>query len=229
MDAQRLVWCLLRNLLPWVYHENLGWSYIKEQESDQAWVYRELLGWLWAERNSYPHLYMDEREEWTYLDLKQAKATLYDYRYGNGLSLEEPTPSKRKHSLNGGAIKGTGNYNRWKKVTLQALPSDNYRFAGWLQDSSGTGENFEFEATQDVFLASKFAPKLSAGASTAELTQSIKTFLEDRTDLSEKDKSIALAELLMTGISETAEISFAEGGTFTLPIEYPQMLPLSSR
>ena len=59
---------------PWVYHENLGWSYIKEQASDQAWVYRELLGWLWAERNSFPHLYMDERAEWTYLDLKQARS-----------------------------------------------------------------------------------------------------------------------------------------------------------
>ena len=82
---------------PWVYHENLGWSYIKEQESDQAWVYRELLGWLWAERNSFPHLYMDEREEWTYLDLKQARATLYDYRYGEWFELGKPIPSRRKH------------------------------------------------------------------------------------------------------------------------------------
>ena len=74
---------------PWVYHENLGWSYIKEQESDQAWVYRELLGWLWAERNSFPHLYMDEREEWTYLDLKQPRTTLYDYRYGEWFDPEK--------------------------------------------------------------------------------------------------------------------------------------------
>ena len=205
---------------PWVYHENLGWSYIKEQASDQAWVYRELLGWLWAERNSFPHLYMDEREEWTYLDLKQAKATLYDYRFGEWFELGKTYSIEAEaFPLNGGTIQGTGNYHRWEKVILQASPSDNYTFAGWLQDSSGTGENFEFEATQDVFLASKFAPKLNTGASAAELTQSIKIFLDDRSDLSEKDKSIALAELLMTGISETAEISFAEGGTFTLPIE----------
>jgi len=205
---------------PWVYHENLGWSYIKEQASDQAWVYRELLGWLWAERNSFPHLYMDEREEWTYLDLKQAKATLYDYRFGEWFELGKTYSIEAEaFPLNGGTIQGTGNYHRWEKVILQASPSDNYTFAGWLQDSSGTGENFEFEATQDVFLASKFAPKLNTGASAAELTQSIKNFLDDRADLSEKDKSIALAELLITGISETAGISFAEGGTFTLPIE----------
>ncbi len=205
---------------PWVYHENLGWSYIKEQESDQAWVYRELLGWLWAERNSFPHLYMDEREEWTYLDLKQARATLYDYRYGEWFELGQTYSIEAEaFPLNGGTIQGTGNYHRWEKVILQASPADNYTFAGWLQDSSGTGENFEFEATQDVFLASKFAPKLNTAASAAELTQSINTFLDDSSDLSEKDKSIALAELLITGISETAGISFAEGGTFTLPIE----------
>ena len=204
---------------PWVYHENLGWSYIKEQESDQAWVYRELLGWLWAERNSFPHLYMDEREEWTYLDLRQARATLYDYRYGEWFELGKTYSIEAEaFPLNGGTIQGTGKYHRWEKVILQASPADNYTFAGWLQDSSGTGANFEFEATQDVFLASKFAPKLNTGASAAELTQSIKTFLDDRSDLSEKDKSIALAELLITGISETAGISFAEDGT-SIPIE----------
>jgi uncharacterized repeat protein (TIGR02543 family) len=205
---------------PWVYHANLGWSYIKEQESNQAWVYRELLGWLWAERNSFPHLYMDEREEWTYLDLRQARATLYDYRYGEWFELGKTYSIEAEaFPLNGGTIQGTGIYHRWEKVILQASPADNYTFAGWLQDSSGTGANFEFEATQDVFLASKFAPKLNTGASAAELTQSIKTFLDDRSDLSEKDKSIVLAELLITGISETAGISFAEDGTFTLPIE----------
>lgn len=205
---------------PWVYHENLGWSYIKEQESDQAWVYRELLGWLWAERNSFPHLYMDERTEWTYLDLKQPRTTLYDYRYGEWFDPEKTYSIEAEaFPINGGTIKGTRIYHRWEKVILQALPADNYTFAGWLQDSSGTGANFEFEATQDVLLASKFAPKLNTGASAAELTQSIKNFLDDRADLSEKDKSIALAELLITGISETAGISFAEGGTFTLPIE----------
>ena len=99
---------------PWVYHENLGWSYIKEQESDQAWVYRELLGWLWAERNSFPHLYMDEREEWTYLDLKQARATLYDYRYGEWFELGKTYSIEAEaFPLNGGTIHGN-----WKLSPL---------------------------------------------------------------------------------------------------------------
>ena len=33
---------------PWIYHENLGWTYISQTKSDHAWIFRKHLGWGWT-------------------------------------------------------------------------------------------------------------------------------------------------------------------------------------
>ena len=208
------------NSYPWIYHENLGWIFVKEESPDQAWLYREKLGWVWTEANSFPHFYMNDREEWSFVDRTSHQALLYDYRYGEWFELDRIySIDAEAFPITGGTILGTGNYQRWEKVRLQASPQDNYVFDGWLEDDSGTNEIFEFEVSQDVLLAAKFAPKINTDLSIEQLAKSLIRFLDDRPDLTEKQKQTATAELLTLGISSTAEISVKDGATYTLPID----------
>lgn len=190
---------------PWVYHENLGWSYIKQNSSKYTWIYRENLGWIWTGPDSFPHCYMNEREEWTFLDRSRYRATLYDYRYEEWFELDKIYTIQTEHFPRaGGKILGQGKYKRWAPVIIQAVPSANYRFDGWVGGADGLAESFEFEAVSDVFLGAEFFPVLPTTSTGEKLAPAIGKFIEDRNDLTTEEKSQAFMELLTTGVSFTA-------------------------
>jgi hypothetical protein len=204
---------------PWVYHQNLGWTYFMEEEKEKAWLYKDHLGWVWTDSESFPYLYMDERNQWTFLDVNKVKTTLYDYKYAEWFELGKAySIHAEAFPISGGTVLGTGDFYRWEKVQLQAKPNDHYVFGGWLEDNSSTSDNFEFEATQDVLVAAKFIPKINTLQTSAQLVESIVDFLNDRIDLTEEQKELAFAELISSGISKAANLSIVNQAQSSIDI-----------
>ena len=73
---------------PWVYHVNLGWVHVTEDESNGAWLYRETLGWLWTNPNLFPYLFRNTNSNWLYLDTTFGPTRYYDYSVSNWVSIE---------------------------------------------------------------------------------------------------------------------------------------------
>ena len=61
----------------------------------------------------------------------------------------------------GGAVSGAGTYNHFENVTLTATVSNGYDFIGWYRgnDQVATSLEYSFEATEDVTLEARFAPR----------------------------------------------------------------------
>lgn len=55
------------NHFPWVYHEQLGWTYVIDfAENTGGWTWDEQLGWLWTGNHLYPWLYQHSDNRWLY-------------------------------------------------------------------------------------------------------------------------------------------------------------------
>ena len=60
----------------WLYHTTLGWLHIpnpQQNESESIWVWIDKLdAWCWTGNQMYPHVYHDQLNAWTWIDLNQS-------------------------------------------------------------------------------------------------------------------------------------------------------------
>lgn len=193
---------------PWVYHSRLGWIFVTENSEMGAWFHRENLGWIWTNPNVFPALFMSDREQWVYLDMEQARTTLYDYLNREWFELDRPyailggaVPG------NGGDIAGLGYYYRWQTVRMEARASNNFNFAGWGGDLKGMDAVQEFQAFRDMKVEASFMPLPAPGASAKEVVSGAVMVLEKMDNLTETEKKTSIAELLIFGESKTSGLS----------------------
>ena len=191
--------------LPWLYHSNLGWVYLSQESENSVWLFTERLGWLWTSPQIFPSLYMGDREEWTYLNRDALVPTLYDFAH------EEWFELNKKYILSasalpghGGWVSGVGEFYRWGRTTLSAVPSNNYLFVGWGGDLSGDRLSMEIEMVKDMSVEAIFEPVISSNAGPAKKIENAVKVLESMDHLSTEQKKQALIEFLLKGESETA-------------------------
>jgi hypothetical protein len=156
--------------LPWLYHSNLGWVYLSQESEDSVWLFNERLGWLWTSPQLFPSLYIGDREEWTYLNRDAPVPTLYDFAH------EEWFELNKKYILSaialpghGGWVSGVGEFYRWERTTLSAVPSNNYLFVDWGGDLSGDRLSMEIEMVKDMSVEALFEPVISSNANPGDL------------------------------------------------------------
>ena len=196
---------------PWIYHENLGWSYIEQNSSDELWMHREHLGWAWTNPDTFPHLWRsgyDENDTRTWLFLKRnARGTFYDFNQSEWFNLNQPySVSASITPKTGGSISGTGNYYRWQRASLEALPAENYKFLSWAGDHNSTETKLELEIRSDLSLRASFVAESPASLSTEDRMQQFEEILSIRDDLTPLQKEKAILEYLFYGNSPTAGI-----------------------
>ena len=214
---------------PWIFHENLGWTYISQTQSDNTWIFRDHLGWGWtsapdwwfeqnstiyqqaAQTPSFPYIYRHGYDEndtkvWTFLNPASSQTILYDFQENDWFALDQPVDINGSIvPQHGGTVSGYGQYHRWEKVTLSVEPTDNYNFLYWgnNEDQSTT---YEFFATKSRNMHASFSPKLSGGKFPQNADQLFAEILSVRNDLDDIEKSRALFEFLFTGKSPTAGV-----------------------
>ena len=218
------------NHFPWIYHENLGWAFVKQDQADNTWLYRENLGWAWTTANDwwvdhnqsantdlssyspFPFLYRfgyDENDTkvWTYLSPNYPQATLYDFDMDEWFKLDQP------YQINVSAVPtvagnatGTGKYHHWEKVSLLASPNNNYNFLNWSNDLNG-GLKTQFFANSNLDIQASFLPVTLPNQTNDNIAEQYKEMLSYREDLTELQKEQALLELLLFGKSQTAGIN----------------------
>ena len=197
---------------PWVYHENMGWIYVSEKSKEGAWFSHRRLGWVWTNPKVFPSLYMNDREEWTYLDRRSNSSTFYDYQYNEWFEADKPyIISGSAIPAIGGSVSGFGEYYRWEKVTLQAYAKDPYKFTGWTSDLNDVESNMvEFEATRNVNSDATFIPALSPISKPDQVVSGALDVLNRMENLSENDRKKSLIEFLSSGKSKTSGLSIVD-------------------
>jgi hypothetical protein len=60
----------------WLYHTTLGWLHIpssQQNDLETMWVWiHKLDSWCWTGNEMYPHIYHDQLNTWTWIDLNQS-------------------------------------------------------------------------------------------------------------------------------------------------------------
>lgn len=68
----------------WIYHESLGWLFVKAESDGNFWIFDASLGWLWTGKNfqdeeGYLMMYSTENANWLYVSPKIGDTAYYDY------------------------------------------------------------------------------------------------------------------------------------------------------
>ena len=197
---------------PWVYHQNLGWIYVSENSGNGAWFNHKRLGWIWTNSKVFPSLYINKRTEWAFLDKTKNSPILYDYRYREWFEADRPyTISTSAMPASGGTVSGNGQYYRWDRVVLQAVPSGAYKFSDWGGDLQGMeSASIEFEATRNINADALFIPNITPDSSPGEFISGAMNALEQIEGLSADDRKKSVIELLSTGKSKTSGLSIVD-------------------
>jgi len=217
------------NQYPWVYHKNLGWTFVAQSHSHNTWLFREHMGWAWTtapewwlenERPSsvskshsptFPYLFRYGHDEndtkaWTYINPHLTETTLYDFDHAKWFELDRPYDIHVTVIPEGsGTASGTGQYHHWSKVPLFAAPNPNYNFLYWSVDQIPSPEA-QFFATSDRSIQASFMPIIQPNQSGSSIAEQYKELLSYREDLTELEKEKAYFELLFYGNSPTAGI-----------------------
>lgn len=193
---------------PWVYHQNLGWIYVSEKDPGGTWFHFERLGWIWTNKDTFPSLYLHDRQEWTYLDLTRSQPTLYDYRGKTWFQANRPYFIQGNLiPANGGSVTGYGEYYRWETATLLVSPADGYDFSGWGGDFSGTSKKAVLEVLGDATIDAAFVPVITPNSDPGKIVSESFDLIKRRKDLTPEQQERSMAELLIRGKSETSGIS----------------------
>jgi len=69
----------------WLFHEKLGWIFMKKQGDESIWVWiQKLEQWLWTAKEHYPYLYSENSANWYWVNLNQSDFTrLVLYNFGS--------------------------------------------------------------------------------------------------------------------------------------------------
>ena len=192
---------------PWVYHENLGWIYVSEKTIDGAWFFRERLGWIWTSPEIFPALFQYEKSQWTYLDTSNPMTILFDYDRMEWFFLDRDYEiTGLSNPATGGYVKGLGIYERGQTARIEAVPTSGYLFVEWKGDLVENTPMLNIQVFQDFKLEAVFKPILSSNASPEEAIGNAIEAIDSIEGLSPELKQKALAELLLTGQSSTADI-----------------------
>ncbi len=180
--------------------------YVVQKSGEDTWFYQERLGWVWTNRHVFPHMYLFNRAQWTFLDRSKWQTTLFDYSYMEWFELNR----KYKISISlqpavGGTVSGDGEYYRWEPVRIEATPQSGYSFNGWAGDLSGNDSVLEFEAVRDFNLRAGFIPAFLS-LPTGQAIDSIQQLVDSLDNLSPEEKKEAMVELLLKGESSKAGI-----------------------
>ncbi len=73
----------------WIYHQEIGWSYVIEDGSKGVWLWTEEFGWQWTEDGVWPYLYRFESSTWLYF-LKNFNGQPIYYDYSESRYLAPP-------------------------------------------------------------------------------------------------------------------------------------------
>jgi len=193
---------------PWIYHQNLGWLYVYSQSAQGTWLYSQRLGWTWTMPDHFPYLYLFDEGFWTFLDVKLANTTLYDFQEEEWFEANAPIDVTVEVSPQiGGSVYGAGQYYRWDKVRLEAIAADGYNFAGWLGDFTTMEKVIEFDAIDDRRVEASFIRVMSDNVSPQQVISDVQTVLDKMNHLNNAEKERSLAELLIYGTSSTSGLS----------------------
>ena len=193
---------------PWVYHKNLGWIYVSEKENGGTWFHFERFGWIWTNKDTFPSLYLQNRGEWTYLDVSGSETTLYDYR--NKTWFQANRPCVIQGSLipaDGGTVTGYGEYYRWETATLTASPAEGYNFSGWGGDFRGTSTKAVLEVLGDATIDAAFVPVITPNSDPGKIVSESFDLIKSMKNLTPGQQKRSMAELLIRGKSDTSGIS----------------------
>ena len=71
---------------PWIHHDELGWLYVSEVggEDNATWMWSTDLGWFWTGDEYYPHVYLQEFEDWSFVGQKFPNEGKF-FNYSTGL------------------------------------------------------------------------------------------------------------------------------------------------
>ena len=73
----------------WIYHQEIGWSYVIEDGNKGVWLWTEEFGWQWTEGGVWPYLYRFESSTWLYF-LKNFNGQPIYYDYSESRYLAPP-------------------------------------------------------------------------------------------------------------------------------------------
>jgi len=197
-------------IYPWIYHQNLGWTFVNVETERGAWLYHQKLGWMWTQPGVFPHIYIYKVLQWSYLNTDTAKTTLYDYEHKEWFEADKTIEITGIVNFGTGEISGLGSYYRWDKVTLEANPASDYNFAGWSGDINSMDSVVELEAIRDINVQASFLAIPTESSSSAEVLQNIENVLNKMDHLSEAEKQKSIAELLIYGTSPTSGLSIVK-------------------
>ncbi len=68
----------------WIYHQDLGWLYVKGTSEDSIWLWNNDWGWLWTSAETFPYIHSHREQSWLYFLSKDASGIPMFYHYGLG-------------------------------------------------------------------------------------------------------------------------------------------------
>ena len=67
----------------WIYHLDLDWCFASPTSNGGVWLWTKTRGWLWATKQTWPHIYINQTSSWFYLVRSQSGPTMiFDYAEG---------------------------------------------------------------------------------------------------------------------------------------------------
>ena len=67
----------------WIYHIQLGWLYVEEDEHGGLWMWMPEEKWIWTKQEVWPFLWSEESANWLYPVSTHGILNLYDYQVGS--------------------------------------------------------------------------------------------------------------------------------------------------
>ena len=66
--------------IAWIYHAQLGWSYVVSDQNDGIWIWQHGHGWMWSQNGVWPFLYSHRKGNWLYFTKSVGgRPIFYDY------------------------------------------------------------------------------------------------------------------------------------------------------
>ena len=66
----------------WIFHQDLGWAYVKGTSEDSIWLWTNGWGWLWTSAEVFPHFHSHGQQSWLYFLSKDASGKPAFFHYG---------------------------------------------------------------------------------------------------------------------------------------------------
>ena len=66
--------------IAWIYHAQLGWSYVVSDQNDGIWIWQSGQGWMWSQDGVWPFIYSHRKGNWLYFTKSVGgRPIFYDY------------------------------------------------------------------------------------------------------------------------------------------------------